>query len=89
MTSVIPVKDQTSTVRLGLLPGNVVEAQYIEPEQTLAPGSRQQFDYQLFFGPKSMSAVAQAGHDLSRIIDFGYFDVLAKPCLWLMNYLTR
>ena len=87
MTSVIPVKDQTSTVRLGLLPGNVVEAQYIEPEQTLAPGSRQQFDYQLFFGPKSMSAVAQAGHDLSRIIDFGYFDVLAKPCLWLMNYL--
>jgi YidC/Oxa1 family membrane protein insertase len=72
---------------LGLLPGNVVEAQYIEPEQTLAPGSRQQFDYQLFFGPKSMSAVAQAGHDLSRIIDFGYFDVLAKPCLWLMNYL--
>ena len=87
MTSVIPVKDQTSTVRLGLLPGNVVEAQYIEPEQTLAPGSRQQFDYQLFFGPKSMSAVAQAGHELSRIIDFGYFDVLAKPCLWLMNYL--
>jgi YidC/Oxa1 family membrane protein insertase len=87
MTSVIPVKDQTSTVRLGLLSGNVVEAQYIEPEQTFAPGSRQQFDYQLFFGPKSMSAVAQAGHDLSRIIDFGYFDVLAKPCLWLMNYL--
>jgi YidC/Oxa1 family membrane protein insertase len=87
MTSVIPIKDQTSTVRLGSLPGNVVEAQYIEPEQTFAPGSRQQFDYQLFFGPKSMSAVAQAGHDLSRIIDFGYFDVLAKPCLWLMNYL--
>ena len=87
MTSVIPIKDKTSTVRLGSLPGNVVEAQYIEPEQTVAPGSRQQFDYQLFFGPKSMSAVAQAGHDLSRIIDFGYFDVLAKPCLWLMNYL--
>ncbi len=87
MTSVIPIKDQTSAVRLVLLPGNVVEAQYIEPEQTFSPGSRQQFDYQLFFGPKSMSAVAQAGHDLSRIINFGYFDVLAKPCLWLMSYL--
>jgi YidC/Oxa1 family membrane protein insertase len=87
MTSMIPIKDQSSSVHLALLAGNVVEAQYIEPEQTLAPGSRQQFDYQLFFGPKSMSAVKLAGHDLSRIIDFGTFDVLAKPCLWLMNYL--
>jgi YidC/Oxa1 family membrane protein insertase len=87
MTSLIPLKDQASSVRLGMLPGNVVEAQYIEPEQVLAPGSRQQFDYQLFFGPKSMSAVKQAGHELSRIIDFGTFDILAKPCLWLMNYL--
>jgi YidC/Oxa1 family membrane protein insertase len=34
-----------------------------------------------------MNAVKQTGHDLSRIVDFGTFDVLAKPCLWLMNYL--
>jgi YidC/Oxa1 family membrane protein insertase len=86
-TSAIPLKDQAATVRLVLLPGNVVEAQYVEPEQTLAPQSRYKYEYQLFFGPKSMNAVKQAGHDLSRIVDFGTFDVLAKPCLWLMNYL--
>jgi YidC/Oxa1 family membrane protein insertase len=34
-----------------------------------------------------MNALKQAGHELSRIIDFGTFDVLAKPCLWLMNYI--
>jgi YidC/Oxa1 family membrane protein insertase len=86
-TSVIPLKDQTAAVRLALLPGNVAEAQYIEPEQTIAPRSRHTFEYNLFFGPKSMMAVKQAGHELSRIVDFGTFDVLAKPCLWLMNYL--
>jgi YidC/Oxa1 family membrane protein insertase len=26
-------------------------------------------------------------HELERIIDFGTFDLLAKPCLWLLNFL--
>jgi YidC/Oxa1 family membrane protein insertase len=87
MTSVIPVKEQAATVRLSVFPGNGVEAQYVEPEQTIDPGSQLKSEFLLFFGPKSMGAVKQAGHDLERIIDFGYFDILAKPCLWLMNYL--
>ena len=86
-TSLMPVKDQEAAVRLAVLPGHVVEAQYVEPELTITPQSRSSFEYQLFFGPKSINAVKQAGHELSRLIDFGTFDVLAKPCLWLMNYL--
>jgi YidC/Oxa1 family membrane protein insertase len=87
MTSVIPVREQAAAVRLSTFPDNGVEAQYLEPEQAIDPGSRLTFEFLLFFGPKSMGAVKQAGHGLERIIDFGYFDFLAKPCLWLMNYL--
>jgi YidC/Oxa1 family membrane protein insertase len=86
-TALMPLKDQEGAVRFAKLPGSIVEAQYAEPEQTLAPRSTHQSQYQLFFGPKSMSAVKQAGHELSRIVDFGMFDFLAKPCLWLMNFL--
>ena len=28
----------------------------------------------------------QVGHDLSKAINFGWFDVLAKPMLWLLNF---
>lgn len=86
-SSLMPLKDQEAAVRFEMLPGHVVEAQYLEPEFALAPRSRSNFEYQLFFGPKSMNAVRQVGHELSRMVDFGTFDVLAKPCLWLMNYL--
>jgi YidC/Oxa1 family membrane protein insertase len=86
VTSLIPLKQQAAAVRLKQLPEHVVEARYVEPGQTLAPGNRQQYDFELFFGPKSMESVKQAGHQLERIIDFGYFDILAKPCLWLMNF---
>jgi YidC/Oxa1 family membrane protein insertase len=85
MTSLIPMKEQEAVLRLAVLPGNVVEARYEEPEVLLAPNSRQNFEHLLFFGPKSTEAVRQAGHQLYRVIDFGMFDFLAKPCLWLMN----
>jgi len=87
MTSVIPLKEQPATARLSVLPNNGVEVQYVEPEQTIDPGSQLKLDFLVFFGPRSVGAAKQAGHELERIIDFGYFDILAKPCLWLMNYL--
>ncbi|HEX5682329.1 MAG TPA: membrane protein insertase YidC [Desulfobacterales bacterium] len=86
-TSLIPLKEEEASLRLALMPGNVVEAQYDSPEQVLAPNSRQSFEFLLFFGPKSMNAVMPAGHQLERIVDFGMFDILAKPCLWLLNYI--
>jgi YidC/Oxa1 family membrane protein insertase len=87
MTALIPLSPQDASLRLSAGQGGVVEARYIEPERTLDAGGRQQIDFNLFFGPKIMQQVAQAGHELERIIDFGYFDIFAKPCLWLMNYL--
>ncbi len=87
MTSVIPVEEQAAAVRLSVFPGNGVEAQYVLPQQTIDPGSGLKFEFLLFFGPKSVDAVRKAGHDLDRIIDFGFFHILAMPCLWLMNYL--
>ena len=86
-TSLIPLKEEDATLRLAVLPGNVVEAQYDSPEQVLAPNSNHSFEYLLFFGPKDMNAVRPAGHQLERIVDFGMFDILAKPCLWLLNYI--
>jgi YidC/Oxa1 family membrane protein insertase len=86
-TSLIPLKEEDASLRLAVLPGNVVEAQYDTPEQVFAPNSRQIFEYLLFFGPKDMNAVKPAGHQLERVVDFGMFDLLAKPCLWLLNYI--
>lgn len=87
MTSLIPIKEQETSLRLALLPQDVVEARYEEPEVLLAPNTRQSFEHLLFFGPKSTQALSQAGHELTRVIDFGMFHFLAKPLLWLMNWI--
>lgn len=74
-------------VRLAMLPGHVVESQYLEPEMTVPAGGQQKFEYLVYFGPKSTPALEKAGHELDRVIDYGTFDILAKPCVWLMNYM--
>ena len=54
---------------------------------TLSPGAKQNFGYSLYFGPKKLSILKQqVGHELSRAINFGWFDALAKPMLWLLNF---
>ncbi len=87
MTSLIPIKEQEALLRLSVLPRNIVEARYEEPEVLLSPGTRQSFEHLLFFGPKSSEALSRAGHELIRVIDFGTFHFLAKPLLWLMNWI--
>jgi YidC/Oxa1 family membrane protein insertase len=34
-----------------------------------------------------MKVLKAAGHDLGEALNFGFFDILAKPCVWLMNKL--
>ena len=36
-------------------------------------------------GPKSMNLLNSLGHDLGKALNFGFFNVIAKPCLWFMN----
>jgi YidC/Oxa1 family membrane protein insertase len=38
-------------------------------------------------GPKRMPDLKAIGRNLDKAMDFGYFDIIAKPCLWLMNFI--
>jgi YidC/Oxa1 family membrane protein insertase len=87
MIGLIPLKEQAAAVRITSQPNHLVESRYIEPEQTIASGAQETYQFELFFGPKSMQILKAAGHDLDKVIDFGTFDLLAKPLLWLLNYL--
>lgn len=52
----------------------------------LDPAAAREFKYSVYFGPKKLTFLKQVGHDLSKAINFGWFDVLAKPMLWLLNF---
>lgn len=87
MSSIIPVKPVEASMRLFLSEDGVLEAQYMQPETIIQSGMQHSYEYKLFFGPKSTKILKQCDYNLSKAIDFGMFDFIAKPCLWFMNFL--
>ncbi len=52
---------------------------------TLQPGGIKEYKYHLFYGPKKLEMLKSIGYNLDKAVNFGWFDVIAKPTLWLLN----
>ena len=87
ISSVIPQTTADAQMRVTLPPDKLLETTYIQAVNRIAPQGQQRFAFDLFFGPKSSRVLNNSGHDLGKAIKFGMFDFIAKPCLWLMNFI--
>ena len=43
----------------------------------------------LYFGPKLSSTLQELNIKAEKIVDFGWFDIVAKPMLWGMNWVNK
>jgi YidC/Oxa1 family membrane protein insertase len=87
MGTVIPKTSSEADMKLNLGQDNILTTTYVQPTPTISSGTQAVFDYELFFGPKSVRVLKSLGFGLDKAVNFGMFDILAKPCLWLMNFL--
>lgn len=85
ITAIMPAGEGNRSVQMSAV-GETVRTVITEGEVILSPGTPHEFSYSLYFGPKKLTILKQVGHDLSTSINFGWFDVLAKPMLWLLNF---
>lgn len=51
----------------------------------LDPGNTKSYTYSTYLGPKKLTILKEVGHHLSKAVNFGFFDFLAKPMLYLLN----
>jgi YidC/Oxa1 family membrane protein insertase len=85
MTGVIPENQGQQTLKLSA-DGEQVHTLLMSPEEILPAAGRLQYNYQVYFGPKKITTLREAGHDLERIVNFGWFDKIARPALYLLNF---
>jgi YidC/Oxa1 family membrane protein insertase len=82
--------DETIDASMHLSNGDdILKSTYVQPEQTILPDQQHDFKYKLFFGPKSMAVLKSADYDLIDAVNFGMFDILAKPCVYIMNFIYK
>ncbi|WP_419659784.1 OxaA: inner membrane protein [Desulfosarcina variabilis str. Montpellier] len=84
ISSIIPAEEFEGSIKLGLN-DKIVSNQLINPTFELSPGKQIESQFYIFMGPKSMELLNSLGHDLGKALNFGFFDIIAKPCLWFMN----
>ncbi len=61
---------------------NILETSYF----TLQPGEKRSLDYLVFIGPKDPQELKTAGHQLEKIADFGFFNLLAQPLFMVLTF---
>jgi YidC/Oxa1 family membrane protein insertase len=58
--------------------GAIYRARLTYPLVTLAPGEAKSYSALAYIGPKERKALAEAGHNLSEVLDLGFFSAIAK-----------
>lgn len=84
LSSIIPGSEIEGSIKLSSNE-DVVTNRLINPAFEVSPGTQIESQFYVFMGPKSMDLLNSLGHDLGKALNFGFFDVIAKPCLWFMN----
>ena len=88
MTSIVPPEGIQGQMRLATNE-NEVKNQLVVDVGNIAPNENKSLDFRLFMRPKSVSLLKTYDCQLDRAVNFGWFDFLAKPCLWFMNFIYR
>ncbi len=63
----------------------IVNSQLIAPTVRIDPGQTAAASYTLYMGPKSYKILSSYDDTFKKAINFGWFDILAKPLLITMN----
>ena len=66
--------------------GTVVEMSVAGKLDSLPAGGELIYKYRLYYGPKKLTDLKEIGANLDKSLNFGWFDVIAKPTLWLLNF---
>jgi YidC/Oxa1 family membrane protein insertase len=78
-----PAKEMTLTVKGD--GGNLLKADLIAPQFSIPPKEAVKIPYRLYLGPRDEGLLKTVGVDAEKLIDFGYFTIVAKPLLWFLR----
>lgn len=62
---------------------------YLSDPFDIAGMQEKSFKLRLYYGPKELAQLAKAENRLTEAVDYGWFSILAKPALYVLNWLYK
>lgn len=91
MAAVVPLSGNSAEKRSvrGALKDGVMIGTLVEPLLTLPAGQSKTLRFMVYYGPRDLRILEKLGHKLDRAVDFGWFDIIAKPMLTVLQFLDK
>ncbi|MEX1301630.1 MAG: membrane protein insertase YidC, partial [Desulfotignum sp.] len=86
LTAVLPDAQGDGQLKLQY-ENDIVESRLVWQMDRLDPGKQGEYPFTYYLGPKSLKVLSQYDNTLKKAINFGFFDILAKPLLITMNFI--
>lgn len=89
IASLIPFDHADGVFKGRLLESGTVQAEYITPSIVLSPSEKVSKAFTLFIGPRDLDILRQTGKNLDKAVNFGFFDIIAKPLHYALRLFNR
>jgi YidC/Oxa1 family membrane protein insertase len=89
ISSLIPGSAQNLKLKLTRSKNRVVAFRLVSPLANIPPNTQQAFPCAIYLGPKDMGHLEKGRGELGRVLDFGFFDPVAKPMLFILKSVYR
>ncbi|MCX5908225.1 MAG: membrane protein insertase YidC [Deltaproteobacteria bacterium] len=84
-----PKKAEGTELVMKATSDTTAELRIAGPKAALLPGTEFAQSYALYIGPKELDYLKAFNYDLDRALDFGWFDIVAKPILYAMQFFYK
>ncbi len=81
----IPPQSKEITLSVKGSEKDLLKAEIIPPHVSISPREKVNIAYQVYLGPKDEDRLKALGVGAEKLVDFGFFTIVAKPLLWFIR----
>ncbi|MEE8317527.1 MAG: membrane protein insertase YidC [Candidatus Omnitrophota bacterium] len=89
MTAIIPESNDKTTAKSTILPDGTIRISYITPPLNLRQHQEITKSFALYLGPQDLYILKALKGSLEKAINFGWFDIIAKPLLVTLRFFNK
>jgi len=88
-SALVPLSENPAQVRASKKNEDTVTYKLLYPFISLNPGEEKTYSFFLYIGPKDIDILSSQNALLEKTIDFGWFDIIAKPLLLSLKFFYK
>jgi YidC/Oxa1 family membrane protein insertase len=89
ISAIVPDGQPEASFKGASLPSGVLKGTYMTPPISLRPREQISSQFNLYLGPRELNLLKKMGKQLDLAINFGFFDIVARPMLSALRFFNK